>query len=114
MKWKGYDEENNTWQSLRSLKDAMDAVIDYEKERQEKEIGQLAIQHEDYVCEQCSEQCYNPTNLTVHQWRVHQLPIPSSPQLDIVYTSRELIKTLQEKEVEFSFIYNDINNIRTR
>ena len=110
VKWKGYEDEDNTWQSLLSLKNAMEIVIEYEKERQEKEIGQLAIQREDYICEQCGEQCNNPTKLTVHQWKVHNLPIPSSPQLDVVYTSRELIKTLQEKEVDFIFIYNDINN----
>ena len=39
VKWKGYEEKDNTWQSLSSLKNAMQSVIDYEKERQERDIG---------------------------------------------------------------------------
>ena len=68
VKWKGWDDENdNTWETLATLKDASDSVVDFEIERQQKEIGGLVLQYDNFECNDCSKKCNNPTDLVVHQ-----------------------------------------------
>ena len=38
VKWKGYLVEENTWEKLENLKNAMEKVEEFEKRRFEKEI----------------------------------------------------------------------------
>ncbi len=38
VKWKGYTVKENTWEGLENLKNAMEKIEEFEKERFEKEI----------------------------------------------------------------------------
>jgi len=38
VKWKGYMAEKNTWERLENLKNAMEKIDEFEKERFEEEI----------------------------------------------------------------------------
>ena len=43
VKWKGYTAEENTWEGLENLKNAMKKVEDFEKERFEEEIQRIRM-----------------------------------------------------------------------
>ena len=43
VKWKGYTVEENTWEGLENLKNAMEKVEEFEKERFEEEIQRIRL-----------------------------------------------------------------------
>ena len=43
VKWKGYTVEENTWEELENLKNAMEKVEEFEKGRFEKEIRRIRL-----------------------------------------------------------------------
>ena len=43
VKWKGYTAEENTWEGLENLKNAMEKIEEFEKERFEKEIQRIRM-----------------------------------------------------------------------
>ena len=43
VKWKGYTAEENTWEELENLKNAMEKIEEFEKERFEKEIQRIRM-----------------------------------------------------------------------
>ena len=43
VKWKGYTAEKNTWERLENLKNVMEKIEEFEKERFEKEIWRIRI-----------------------------------------------------------------------
>ena len=43
MKWKGYTAEDNTWEGLENLKNAMKKVEEFEKGRFEEEIWRIRM-----------------------------------------------------------------------
>jgi len=43
VKWKGYTAEENTWEGLENLKNAMEKVEEFEKERFEEEIQKIRL-----------------------------------------------------------------------
>ena len=46
MKWKGYTAEENTWEGLENLKNAMGKVEEFEKGRFEEEIRRIRMKKE--------------------------------------------------------------------
>jgi len=43
VKWKGYMAEENTWEGLENLKNAMEKIEEFEKERFEQEIQRIRM-----------------------------------------------------------------------
>jgi len=43
VKWKGYTAEENTWEGIENLKNAMEKVEEFKKERFEKEIQRIRL-----------------------------------------------------------------------
>ncbi len=59
------------------------------------------------ICDQCGEINNNYTQLYVHKYRVHDVPIPSTQLRDMeILTDKFIFKQLQESEPEFRVIYN--------
>ena len=46
VKWKGYTVEENTWEELENLKNAMEKVEEFEKGRFEEEIRRIRMKKE--------------------------------------------------------------------
>ena len=46
VKWKGYTAEENMWEGLENLKNAMKKVEEFEKERFEEEIQRIRLKKE--------------------------------------------------------------------
>ena len=109
VRWKGYDEEDDTWQSLSSLKSAMKLVVAYEKERQEKEIGTYVLSHPTIECDECGERCNNATALLLHRYQQHKVAAPVTELIEMMPSDRQLIIQLQRQEQEFKYIYASLN-----
>ena len=110
VKWLGYDTSENTWESLDTLKHSLDAVIEYENERQLKEMGSKSLIDDVYECDDCGVKCDNPTSLLIHRNNEHDIKIPASDIVNIMPIDRQIIISLQQQEQEFKYIYEHLNH----
>jgi hypothetical protein len=110
VKWAGYDDSQNTWERLDNLdKHAMQAVLDFESERQASEIGAAAVDDdEDNVCAECGLRCTGPVALLVHRYHQHQQAPASPDHIEIAAVDARVLRALQESAAELRFIYDHL------
>lgn len=111
VKWKNYSSSQNTWQTLDTLRDAVEAVVDFEAERQAEELGDEVYETENDVCGECGEKCAGPTALIVHAFHQHKRSPPAPEHLEIAAVSTETLRSLQQTDVTLQFIYNHLNGV---
>ena len=104
VKWKRWSEEHNSWEPLVNLSNSMKLLVEYERQRQEREIGRSALTVESYTCHECGEVCSSGAKLAVHCYRAHGNRVPTDANV-IVPTDKQLIEKLQQAEPEFAYIY---------
>jgi len=85
VKWKGYTAEENTWEGLENLKNAIEKVEEFEKERFKEEIWRIRMKKEKEI----------KLNLEAEEFRREELPgryIQQSCYMDGM--TRSLIKNI--------------------
>lgn len=110
VKWKNYGEEKNTWERLETLRpNAMDAVLDFETERQAREIGDEVVEEGDEnVCNECGEVTDGPVALMLHRFHHHKLLPPSPDHLEFTTVSKEVLIAMQKTDKTLSFIHTHL------
>jgi hypothetical protein len=110
VKWKGYDNNQNTWLSLARLGNAMELLTEYEKARQVKEIGAVGLEEEDdNVCGECKEKCNGPIALIIHRYQQHRCQPPPPESVELMPTDTDTMRDLQQTDKSLQFIHNHLN-----
>jgi transposase InsO family protein len=118
VKWKNYDNKDNTWEPAGHLHQATAEVERFEKQLEQERLMIEASNKQDkeksivYLpklekCTTCEKEFVTETALHLHNYYDHAvlLPIVKVQHLDI-NTNREVIKNLQNSEPEFRCIFN--------
>ena len=114
MKWKGYDDSDNTWEPLINLSNASEYVAEFEQrlsalhrsssKPDSDEDNDDNIAEDPLMCDVCHVLCTNNTDLHVHRYREHKIPIPT-PSYDVEEVNTELLRSLQRSEPQFRVIF---------
>jgi hypothetical protein len=128
VKWQGYEDEDNTWEPLEHLSNSIDLVVQYESSLLPKSasggdkvmkklldgvkktvddgiIPPVINNIHDTECEKCQRRMNNIQRY-LHNYYDHHVPIPTpSIHADMITADSGMLKALQEKEKDFSFIY---------
>jgi transposase InsO family protein len=116
VKWKGYDDKDNTWEPLANLSGATEMVAEFEQRLSDQHAQEIkSSDHQDVnddekhkndnICDICYDRCNNRTALYIHQYREHKVPIPT-PVYDIDEIDRQLLYSLQRHEPQFRIIFD--------
>jgi hypothetical protein len=111
VKWKNYDSSQNTWQTLDDLRDAMDSVVQFEKDRSESTDSSAAadkvIDNVEFKCLKCSYIGVNESDINIHMSKVHAVRVPARSCVSEIYElDVHLLKQLQRNEPQFKIIYD--------
>ena len=114
VKWKGYDDSDNTWEPLINLSNASEYVAEFEQrlsalhrpssKPDSDEDNDDNIAEDPLMCDVCHVLCTNNTDLHVHRYREHKIPIPT-PSYDVEEVNTELLRSLQRSEPQFRVIF---------
>jgi transposase InsO family protein len=131
VKWRGYDDDDNTWEPLAHLDHATEMVAEFEQKllnrqrtpsssstsasslsSKDESDQSMKENHDDekakldeHTCDVCHVQCRNNTDLYIHQFREHQIAIPT-PSYETCEVDRELLLALQRREPQFAVIFD--------
>jgi transposase InsO family protein len=115
VKWRGYDESENTWEPTSNLQNAIKILVDYEKKQQRKKRVSFSEdkppvpKHLPQIrqCTSCSQSFVNESAYHIHNFQEHgvKAPLSSSSHLDM-NTNINVFKNLQESEPQFRAIFN--------
>ena len=110
VKWKGYGDDENTWEPARNLNHAADAIADFESRTQPQPVAvepEEVEPAEKFVCDLCQEECSNESSLFVHRFHQHgqQVPVDRLAKMNIT-TNVEVLRQLQRTDPELREIFN--------
>jgi transposase InsO family protein len=120
VKWKGYSDDDNTWEPISHLHASSQAVADFHQQLYEdtqstntsskSELNKDKINDEDSsttntICDICNVKCSTVTELYIHRFKQHDVPIPT-PQYEAEEINTELLYSLQQHEPQFRVIYD--------
>jgi hypothetical protein len=121
VKWKGFDDDENTWEPLAMFKNAPEAIADFERRLKPTsptnaavpaaiDVDDVVIDNnilpfDEFTCDICDVKCNNRSGLYVHQFREHKVPVPSV-EYDASEIDRELLLSLQRHEPQFRVIFD--------
>jgi transposase InsO family protein len=111
VKWKGYGDEDNTWEPARHLTNAADAVADYEARRQVESFPPSSDSDDEpnatHLCDLCEEECSNESALFVHRFRQHSQQVPVDRLAKMAVTTNvDVLRELQQTDPELREIFN--------
>jgi hypothetical protein len=115
VKWKGYSDDDNTWEPISHLHSSSQAVADFHQKLYEDthtiQNTSKSEKHErqeatvDTTCDICNVKCVTVTELYIHRFKQHDVPIPT-PQYEAEEINTELLYSLQQHEPQFRVIYD--------
>jgi transposase InsO family protein len=116
VRWKGYGEEDDTWEPLVNLQHAIKLIVDYEKKRKKK-ISKMNENEAEKktskflpkirVCDTCAKSFVNDSAYYIHNYHEHGVAVPAAVLSHMDLTSNvSVFKSLQESEPQFRAIYN--------
>ena len=116
VKWKGYSDDDNTWEPLAHLSGASEMVAEFEQRLLNKHENRNLVNNEkdendevnnidNFICDVCQVECINNTDLYIHRYREHKIPVPT-PVYDVDEIDHELLYSLQRHEPQFRVIYD--------
>jgi hypothetical protein len=131
VKWKGYGDDDNSWEPVAMFKHASEALTDFERRLNEKTSSAVTpvvpqpiqvdapdvdvdsdVAHElvgeadrSNTCDICDAECKNRTDLYVHRFREHKVPVPIMTY-DVAEIDRELLLSLQRHEPQFRIVFD--------
>ena len=119
VRWRGYGGESDTWEPILHLRNAMDKVVAYERNKEGRKKGRVGASiartgdgqtiraTAALTCPSCGQEHSTSTQLAIHRYQEHKTPVavPALDQLGLT-TDKLVMKKLQEQDPEFRVIYN--------
>jgi hypothetical protein len=109
VKWKNYDSTENTWETLDSLRNSMELVVEYEQGHAVEPTADddIIIAQEENKCRVCDYVGVTHADMCVHMASVHHVKVPVKSRVADVYElDSAMIHQLQKQEQEFTIIYD--------
>ena len=114
VRWKGYGDNDDTWESTQNLQHALKLIIDYEKEmnKKKKDKKSTDTKKSKYlpdirVCDICTKSFVNDSAYYIHCYHEHGIAVPAAvlSHMDMT-TNIKVFQSLQASEPQFRAIYN--------
>ncbi|MBS1650721.1 MAG: DDE-type integrase/transposase/recombinase, partial [Bacteroidetes bacterium] len=124
VKWKNYDDSQNTWEPLSHLTDSINLVLEYENKHHNKNANknndENISESTEFECEECNIIYKSEHEYYIHKYKEHNILLPTldSDMGLINEIDDTLMKSYQEKDDTLKYIYdsdlgNNLNNIKS-